>query len=136
MAEAERYLPHLLDKIEVLLERYGLQDVAPLLRLSGCPNSCSRSYLGEIGLIGRAVGRYDLRLGADSRGERLNALYRENIDGSGANSRRRKASRVVTMLRGAPCFFMIRLRSFSAAALLAVTTASKTSPSWSTARHR
>jgi sulfite reductase (NADPH) hemoprotein beta-component len=83
MAEAERYLPHLLDKIEVLLERYGLQDVAPLLRLSGCPNSCSRSYLGEIGLIGRAVGRYDLRLGADSRGERLNALYRENIDEAG-----------------------------------------------------
>jgi sulfite reductase (NADPH) hemoprotein beta-component len=83
MAEAERYLPHLLDEIEVLLERHGLQDVAPLLRLSGCPNSCSRSYLGEIGLIGRAVGRYDLRLGADSRGERLNALYRENIDEAG-----------------------------------------------------
>jgi sulfite reductase (NADPH) hemoprotein beta-component len=83
MAEAERYLPYLLDKIEVLLERHGLQDVAPLLRLSGCPNSCSRSYLGEIGLIGRAVGRYDLRLGADSRGERLNALYRENIDEAG-----------------------------------------------------
>jgi hypothetical protein len=37
-----------------------------------------------------------------------------------------------------PHFFMIRLRSFSAAALsrLAVTTASKTSPSWSTARQR
>jgi sulfite reductase (NADPH) hemoprotein beta-component len=83
MAEAERYLPYLLDKIEVLLERYGLQDTTPLLRLSGCPNSCSRSYLGEIGLIGRAVGRYDLRLGADSRGERLNALYRENIDEAG-----------------------------------------------------
>jgi sulfite reductase (NADPH) hemoprotein beta-component len=83
MAEAERYLPDLLDKIEVLLERHGLQNVAPLLRLSGCPNSCSRSYLGEIGLIGRAVGRYDLRLGADSRGERLNALYRENIDEAG-----------------------------------------------------
>jgi sulfite reductase (NADPH) hemoprotein beta-component len=83
MAEAERYLPDLLDKIEVLLERHGLQNVAPLFRLSGCPNSCSRSYLGEIGLIGRAVGRYDLRLGADSRGERLNALYRENIDEAG-----------------------------------------------------
>lgn len=80
MAEAERYLPHLLDKIEALLERHGLQDAPILFRMSGCPNSCSRSYLGEIGLIGRALGRYDLRLGADDHGERLNALYRENID--------------------------------------------------------
>jgi sulfite reductase (NADPH) hemoprotein beta-component len=29
---------------------------------------------------GRALGRYDLRLGADHRGERLNAVYRENVD--------------------------------------------------------
>jgi sulfite reductase (NADPH) hemoprotein beta-component len=48
--------------------------------MSGCPNGCSRPYLGEIALVGRAVGRYDLRLGADHRGERLNAVYRENID--------------------------------------------------------
>ncbi|HEX4171388.1 MAG TPA: NADPH-dependent assimilatory sulfite reductase hemoprotein subunit, partial [Acetobacteraceae bacterium] len=80
MAEAERYLPHLLDKIEALLERHGLQDAAILFRLSGCPNGCSRPYLGEIGLVGRALGRYDLRLGADDRGERLNAVYRENVD--------------------------------------------------------
>lgn len=80
MAEAERYLPRLLDKIEGLLENHGLQDAPILFRISGCPNSCSRSYLGEIGLIGRALGRYDLRLGADDRGERLNASYRENID--------------------------------------------------------
>lgn len=80
MAEAERYLPRLLDQIETLLQRHGLQDAPILFRISGCPNSCSRSYLGEIGLIGRALGRYDLRLGADDHGERLNALYRENID--------------------------------------------------------
>jgi sulfite reductase (NADPH) hemoprotein beta-component len=80
MAEAERYLPHLLDKIEALLERHGLQDAPILFRLSGCPNGCSRPYLGEIALVGRALGRYDLRLGADDRGERLNAVYRENVD--------------------------------------------------------
>ena len=80
MAEAERYLPNILDKIEALLEGHGLQDAPILFRLSGCPNSCSRPYLGEIALIGRAIGRYDLRLGADDRGERLNALYRENVD--------------------------------------------------------
>ncbi len=80
MAEAERYLPRILDKIEVLLARHGLQDAPILFRISGCPNGCSRPFLGEIGLVGRAIGRYDLRLGADDRGERLNEIHRENVD--------------------------------------------------------
>ena len=80
MAESERYLPQLLPRLEVLLDRHGLIDAPILLRLSGCPNGCSRPYLGEIALVGRAPGRYDLRLGADFRGRRLNQLYRENVD--------------------------------------------------------
>jgi sulfite reductase (NADPH) hemoprotein beta-component len=80
MAEAERYLPEFLQKVEALLERHGLRDAPINLRLSGCPNGCSRPYLGEIALVGKAPGRYNLMLGADAVGRRLNALYRENID--------------------------------------------------------
>jgi sulfite reductase (NADPH) hemoprotein beta-component len=80
MAEAERYLPALLGKLEALLERHDLSDAPIHLRVSGCPNGCSRPYLGEIALIGKAPGRYNLMLGADARGQRLNVLYRENID--------------------------------------------------------
>lgn len=80
MAESERYLPQLLPKLEALLDRHGLIDTPILLRLSGCPNGCSRPYLGEIALVGRGPGRYDLRLAADFRGQRLNQVYRENID--------------------------------------------------------
>lgn len=80
MAESERYLPQLLPKLEALLERHGLADAPILLRLSGCPNGCSRPYLGEIALVGRGPGRYDLRLGADFAGQRLNQTYRENVD--------------------------------------------------------
>ncbi|TAM59806.1 MAG: assimilatory sulfite reductase (NADPH) hemoprotein subunit [Rhodanobacter sp.] len=80
MAESERYLPNLLPKLETALERHGLADAPILLRLSGCPNGCSRPYLGEIALVGRGPGRYDLRLGADFSGQRLNQVYRENID--------------------------------------------------------
>jgi len=80
MAESERYLPALLPKLEALLERHGLADAPILLRLSGCPNGCSRPYLGEIALVGRGPGRYDLRLGADFIGQRLNQVYRENVD--------------------------------------------------------
>ena len=80
MAEAERYLPDFVARLDGLLERYALRDVPIHLRLSGCPNGCSRPYLGEIALVGRAPGRYDLRLGADIRGQRLNQIYRANVD--------------------------------------------------------
>ncbi len=79
MAEAERYLPDFLGALEPLLDRHGLREAPILLRISGCPNGCSRPYLGEIALVGKAPGRYNLMLGADHRGQRLNTLYRENI---------------------------------------------------------
>ncbi|MEO8000588.1 MAG: assimilatory sulfite reductase (NADPH) hemoprotein subunit [Arenimonas sp.] len=83
MAEAERYLPSFLDRVEVILEKYSLVQAPILLRISGCPNGCSRPYLGEIALVGKALGRYNLHLGADAQGRRLNRLYKENIDEAG-----------------------------------------------------
>lgn len=80
MAEAERYLPTFLARIETLLGEHGIADAPIVLRLSGCPNGCSRPYLGEIALVGRGPGRYDLRLAADFSGQRLNRVYRENVD--------------------------------------------------------
>jgi sulfite reductase (NADPH) hemoprotein beta-component len=47
--------------------------------MSGCPNGCSRPFLAEIGLVGKAPGKYNLYLGANANGTRLNALYRETI---------------------------------------------------------
>lgn len=83
MAEAERYLPSILDRVEVILNKYSLEHAPILLRISGCPNGCSRPYLGEIALVGKALGRYNLQLGADFQGRRLNRLYKENIDEAG-----------------------------------------------------
>lgn len=79
MAEAERYLPSLIDKLDAIVRAQGLADVPISIRMSGCPNGCSRPYLAEIALVGKAPGRYNLYLGASFRGDRLNALYRENI---------------------------------------------------------
>ncbi|MET0549890.1 MAG: assimilatory sulfite reductase (NADPH) hemoprotein subunit [Xanthomonas sp.] len=79
MAEAERYLPAFAAQLQPLLARHGLEDAPILLRISGCPNGCSRPYLAEIALVGKAPGRYNLMLGGDHRGQRLNTLYRENI---------------------------------------------------------
>lgn len=79
MAESERYLPSLLSKIDVIMNEVGLAGAPITIRMSGCPNGCSRPFLAEIGLVGKAPGKYNLYLGGTLRGERLNALYRENI---------------------------------------------------------
>jgi sulfite reductase (NADPH) hemoprotein beta-component len=79
-AEAERYLPSLIDKIEVILNELGLQNEEISIRMTGCPNGCARPRLGEIGLVGRARGKYNLYLGAGFVGERLNELYKEMVD--------------------------------------------------------
>jgi sulfite reductase (NADPH) hemoprotein beta-component len=80
MAEAERYLPAFVERFDALLDRHGLNGADIHIRISGCPNGCSRPYLGEVALVGKAPGRYNLMLGADHLGQRLNTLYRENID--------------------------------------------------------
>lgn len=82
-AEAERYLPALLDKIDDILRETGLEQDAITIRMTGCPNGCARPYLAEIGLVGKAVGKYNLYLGAAFNGERLNKLYREMLDEEG-----------------------------------------------------
>ncbi len=79
MAESERYLPALVDKIDEIVNAAGLSRQSISIRMSGCPNGCSRPYLAEIALVGKAVGKYNLYLGASANGDRLNALYRENI---------------------------------------------------------
>lgn len=79
MAEAERYLPSLLEKIEEIIDESGLRDKEIIIRMSGCPNGCSRPALGEIGFIGKAPGKYNMYLGASFVGDRLNKLYKENI---------------------------------------------------------
>jgi sulfite reductase (NADPH) hemoprotein beta-component len=53
MAESERYLPALVSRIEKILDRHGLRGLPITIRMSGCPNGCSRPYLAEIGLTGR-----------------------------------------------------------------------------------
>jgi sulfite reductase (NADPH) hemoprotein beta-component len=80
MAEAERYLPQLTGRVEDLLEKHGLGGEPLILRITGCPNGCARPYLAEVALVGKAPGRYNFHLGGDSRGQRLNVLYRENVD--------------------------------------------------------
>ena len=78
-AEAERYLPTLITKIDKVLEQNGIQHIPISIRMTGCPNGCGRPFLAEIGLVGKAPGKYNLYLGAGFVGDRLNKLYKEMV---------------------------------------------------------
>ncbi len=79
MAEAERYFPEFIDSIEQLAAHHGLSDSGIVIRMTGCPNGCARPFVAEVGLVGKGPGRYNLLLGGDGKGLRLNRLYRENL---------------------------------------------------------
>lgn len=80
LAEAQRYLPSLIGKMEPLLDKYGLKDDNISVRMTGCPNGCGRPYVAEIGFVGTGYGHYNLHLGGDRIGSRLNKIYKENIN--------------------------------------------------------
>lgn len=79
MAESERYLPTLINKIEGLLDEAGLNEEEITIRMTGCPNGCARPALAEIAFIGKAPGKYNMYLGGGFIGDRLNKLFKENI---------------------------------------------------------
>ncbi|EMD31710.1 hypothetical protein CERSUDRAFT_100176 [Gelatoporia subvermispora B] len=47
MAESERYLPILIDKVEKICEENGLRNDSIVMRMTGCPNGCARPYVAE-----------------------------------------------------------------------------------------
>ncbi|HEY4166649.1 MAG TPA: sulfite reductase, partial [Reyranella sp.] len=61
-----------------ILSRLGLDKEPITIRMSGCPNGCSRPYVAEIALTGRAPGKYNLYFGGGFQGQRLNKMYLEN----------------------------------------------------------
>ncbi len=79
MAEAERGLPQIVGRVHAIMARHGLGDSDLSLRVTGCPNGCARPYVAEVGLIGKAPGRYNLHLAGDGFGTRLNQKVADNL---------------------------------------------------------
>jgi sulfite reductase (ferredoxin) len=79
VAEAERALPALIRELHGVLAGLGLAEERLSVRMTGCPNGCARPYLGDVGLVGTTLGKYDLLLGGDFEGTRLNELYAHNV---------------------------------------------------------
>ena len=79
LAEAERALPLLIERVEALLAEVGIAEEEIVFRMTGCPNGCARPYLAEIALVGRAPGKYNLLLGGNEASTRLARVYRESV---------------------------------------------------------
>jgi len=80
MAEAERFLPSFVTKVEEIMHKHGVGEEHIVLRVTGCPNGCGRALLAELGLVGKAPGRYNLHIGGNREGTRIPRMYRENIN--------------------------------------------------------
>jgi sulfite reductase (ferredoxin) len=79
ITEAERALPGMVDQLEVEIEKLGLAAEHFNLRMTGCPNGCARPYNPDIGLVGKAKGKYTVLLGGAQVGNRLNYIYKDLV---------------------------------------------------------
>jgi len=66
-----------------LLDKHELSQEDIIMRMTGCPNGCARPGAAEISFVGTAPGRYNLQIGGDRVGMRLNKIYKENLDEPG-----------------------------------------------------
>ncbi len=79
LTDSERALPSIIDQLEVELRQLGLEREVFSVRMTGCPNGCARPYLGDLGFVGRTPGTYNIYVGGDFGGNRLNELFRERV---------------------------------------------------------
>ena len=79
LAESERMLPGLIDRLEKLTGSLGLGGEEIIIRSTGCPNGCARPYMAEIAFVGKAPGRYQIWLGGDVAGTRLNRMWKDAV---------------------------------------------------------
>ncbi|MCX8089856.1 MAG: NADPH-dependent assimilatory sulfite reductase hemoprotein subunit [Verrucomicrobiae bacterium] len=79
LAESERMFPGLMDRIEKLCAEVGLDGQEIIIRSTGCPNGCARPYMAEIAFVGKAPGRYQIWVGGDVAGTRLNRVWKDMV---------------------------------------------------------
>jgi len=79
ITESERALPGMIDEIEKELADRGLEDEQFTIRMTGCPNGCARPYNSDIGLVGKSKGKYTVLVGGSRIGNRLNAIYQDQV---------------------------------------------------------
>ena len=79
ITESERRLPSVIDALEAPLAKLGLDRERFTIRMTGCPNGCARPYNADIGIVGKALGKYTLFVGGGWLGNRLAYIYKDLV---------------------------------------------------------
>jgi len=79
ITESERILPTVIRDLEKEITELGLEDEKISVRMTGCPNGCSRPYVADIAFVGRSLDKYTIFIGGDSSGTRLNYEYKDLV---------------------------------------------------------
>ncbi|WP_437225804.1 NADPH-dependent assimilatory sulfite reductase hemoprotein subunit [Planctomicrobium sp. SH661] len=79
VTESERVMPHVMDTIDAALAQCDLAGERISVHMTGCPNGCARPYTPDIGLVGKARGKYTVYLGGNAQGTRLGFLYKDMV---------------------------------------------------------
>ncbi len=79
ITESERIMPSVLQRIEALLNKVGLEQEEFVVRMTGCPNGCARPYMAELGFVGSAPESYQVWLGGSQDQTRLAVPYMERL---------------------------------------------------------
>ncbi|MDR8392272.1 NADPH-dependent assimilatory sulfite reductase hemoprotein subunit [Aliifodinibius sp. S!AR15-10] len=80
ITESERALPDIIRDLDGVLQELGLENEKLSVRMTGCPNGCSRPYVADIGFVGRSLDKYTIFIGGNPEGTRLNKEYKDLID--------------------------------------------------------
>ncbi|MBZ8179796.1 sulfite reductase, ferredoxin dependent [Oscillatoria salina] len=79
ITESERAIPGIIDRIQALLNKIGLENEHFVIRMTGCPNGCARPYMAELGFVGSAPDRYQIWLGGSPNQTRLAKAYLDRM---------------------------------------------------------
>ncbi len=79
ISESERAMPTIIDELEKKAAALGFADQRIIIRMTGCPNGCARPYNAEIAFVGRTTGTYNIMVGGNLTGDRLNFLIAEKV---------------------------------------------------------
>lgn len=80
ITESERALPDIIRDLDSVLQELGLENEKLSVRMTGCPNGCSRPYVADIGFVGRSLNKYSIFIGGDPSGTRLNEKYKDLVE--------------------------------------------------------
>ena len=79
ITESERVLPRIIDELVVIARQMGLDGERIMIRMTGCPNGCTRPYNSELAFVGRSPGTYAVLVGGSLTGNRLNFSIGEKV---------------------------------------------------------